>query len=124
MVEPAEILLAAIRELARANHELQTVLDHNAQILTDALGTLGSEHIASKVLSCREVVEGQTRSDEAMTQLFDARHRLRRALVAQALHEGVPVPLLAELLGVRPDLVQAYASALPNQAVSNPRPAS
>ncbi len=103
-------LIAALAELAEANHRLQVVLQENEQFITDGIAYLEQNIPVSVILEQIPVMTGQGNSDEAFSKLFAARQQMRRVLVGAALDEGIAVESLAALLGVRPDLVQSYAA--------------
>lgn len=104
------MLVAALVELAEANHQLRLILKENEQFITDGIAFLEQDTPISEILDRIPVMTGQANSDEAFAKLFNARQKMRRLLVGAALDEGIPVETLASLLGVRPDLVQSYAA--------------
>jgi hypothetical protein len=56
------------------------------------------------------IYEGQVAADEAMMGLFEARDRVRKIVVCDALENGMTIEELAIMFHLAPDLISSYAA--------------
>ena len=109
MAEPVEHVLTAIAYLKNANRHLRVNLENNEQILAAAELRLKQGSTITSTLRLLPSLSDRQAAEVAVTELYNARHNMRRAVVAAALNEGMSVGELANRIELTPEQVQTIA---------------
>jgi hypothetical protein len=106
----ADDVTAAIERLIDANRTLRSQLLTNERILVHALQLItdgaGVGHTLMSVPSVRD----RRAAEEAVRSLYEARHKVREAIIPAAIADGLGVGEVAEAFGIPLESVVAYAS--------------
>jgi hypothetical protein len=109
MSDPAANLLTAITYLRNANQHLRANLQSNDQVLAEAEMRLKQGQSISSTMRLIPSLNERRAADRAALELFEARNNLRRAVVAAALRDGMPVSELAHRVELTPEQVRTIA---------------
>jgi hypothetical protein len=101
-------LSSGLLDVADANRAMRLRLEENEKLLRRAMALTSEGVRASGVLKELPIHEAQKAVDEAMMALFEARDQLRKAVICEALEDGMTVEQLAAMFELSPDLVSAY----------------
>ncbi len=104
-----ESLLTALTYLHNANQHLRSILESNDQIIAQASLRLKQGQTTVDTLRLLPSLSERRAAENAVTELYNARHNLRRATVVAALGEGMSVGELGLLVGLTPAQVQTIA---------------
>jgi hypothetical protein len=108
-------VVAALEELIEAYHVLRDRLMVNEAILAEALEQIkGGAGVGETLRTVRSLQERRA-AEEAVLWLYDARHKLRQAVIRAAVAEGMDVGELAKAYGLPLDTVISYASEMPTE---------
>ena len=110
MADPVENVLSAIAYLRNANRHLRVNLETNEQILAEAELRLKQGQGVASTLRILPSLSDRRAAEHAVSELYGARHTMRRAVVAAALREGMSVGELANRVELTPEQVQTIAS--------------
>jgi len=103
----------ALARVATANLALRRCLEENQTLLDEAADLLDSGTGLAVVLLRLPVLELESASNDAVTELFHARKYLRKVVVRAAVDDGMPVQQLATLLEISPSLIASYVLEQP-----------
>jgi ribosome-binding protein aMBF1 (putative translation factor) len=109
MADSVEHVLTAIAYLKNANRHLRVNLETNEQILAEAELRLKQGSSVTSTLRLLPSLSDRQAAELAVTELYNARHNMRRAVVAAALKEGMSVGELANRIELTPEQVQTIA---------------
>ena len=109
MADSVEHVLTAIAYLKNANRHLRVNLETNEQILAEAELRLKRGSSITSTLRLLPSLSDRQAAEVAVTELYNARHNMRRAVVAAALNEGMSVGELANRIDLTPEQVQTIA---------------
>lgn len=101
---------AAIASILEATRELKARLDSYDRVLLTGLDLLRSGTRMCEVVQALPPEDRRMGAEVAVTELFDARRTLRRALVAGLLADGLSVGEIAATFRVPVDAVIAFAA--------------
>jgi hypothetical protein len=110
VAEPVENLLTAIAYLRNANGHLRANLEVNDQVLAEAELRLKQGQSITATLRLLPSLSDRIAAEHAVSELYGARHNLRRAVVAAALKDGMSVGELANRVELTPEQVQTIAN--------------
>jgi hypothetical protein len=101
-------VIEALRQLAESNRAMSDRLQENSELIERGLDMLADGATTADALRAIFVFEAQQAADAAMTELFDARHRLRQLLICEAIDDGMSFEQLASMFRIRPELIGSY----------------
>ena len=101
-------VIEALRQLAESNRAMSDRLQENSELIERGLDMLADGATTADALRAIFVFEAQQAADAAMTELFDARHRLRQLLICEAIDDGMSFEQLASMFHIRPELIGSY----------------
>ena len=106
-------LTDAVEGLITANRSLRMQLERNEPILRQGLTMIERGVTVVDTLQVVPSLPERRAAEDAVTELFDARHRLRRAVVYAALKDGLTPERIAHMMEVSVHLVCALAAESP-----------
>jgi hypothetical protein len=106
-------LTDAVEGLIAANRSLRMQLERNERILRQGLTMIERGVTVVDTLQVVPSLPERRAAEDGVTALFDARHRLRRAVVYAALKDGLPPERIAHMMQVSVHLVCALAAESP-----------
>lgn len=106
-------LTDAVEGLISANRSLRMQLERNERILRQGLTMIERGVTVVDTLQVVPSLPERRAAEDAVTELFDARHRLRRAVVYAALKDGLSPERIAHMMEVSVHLVCALAAESP-----------
>jgi hypothetical protein len=109
------VLASALNQLCESNRALRARLEENEGLIQRALAMAGEGLSASAMLEEIPVYTAQAAADEAMTNLFDARDRVRKVIICEGIEDGMAVERLATMFHSSPDLISSYAAERSNR---------
>ena len=103
----------ALEAMLSANRDLRHELERYEAMLLD-----GAEKVEAGASLCEALADvpplsARRATEAAITRLFEARHRLRRAVVYAVLREGMTIDAIAATLEVSAHMVCAIAAETP-----------
>ena len=101
-------VIEALRHLSECNRAMRDRLQENGELIQRGLDLLAEGATTADALRAFSVYEAQQTADAAMTELFDARHRLRQLLICEAIDDGMSFEQLASMFHIRPELIGSY----------------
>ena len=111
--DPVAELTDAVEGLITANRSLRMQLERNERILRQGLTMIERGVTIVDTLQVVPSLPERRAAEVAVTELFDARHRLRRAVVYAALKDGLTPERIARMMEVSVHLVCALAAESP-----------
>ncbi len=121
MPQPHSALGSALAHLCESNRALRRCLEQNEGVLLEAHAMTSGGVNASAILKEIPFHAAQTTADEAMMALFEARDRVRKIVVCEALEDGMTVEQLATMFHLSPDLISAYVAEGSNKFFDHTR---
>ena len=109
MTDRPDDLTPVVLALIEQNLKLRSQLEHNEQFLRSALSEIAEGSRLTDVLEQHPVRATMEATDHAVTGLFEARHKVRNAVIRIALSEGMSVEDIANVFGASPDRVRSAA---------------
>jgi DNA-directed RNA polymerase specialized sigma24 family protein len=103
---------AAINELISANRTLRSRLLDSERVLAQAVRRIDEGTSPGQVLMTVSSVQQRRASEDAVTALYEARHRVRGTVIPAAIADGLSVGDIAIALGVPLDTVVGYADGV------------
>ncbi len=100
---------SAIEGLIEANRALRTQLEANEGILRRALLMLADGTGVARTLRTIPSIDARAAAEVAVTELYEARHEVRRAVIGAVLDEGMTVAEVTASFGIPPEQVVGYA---------------
>jgi hypothetical protein len=110
VADPDENILTAIAYLRNANGHLRANLEVNDQVLAEAELRLKQGQSITATLRLLPSLSDRMAAENAVSELYGARHNMRRAVVAAALKDGMSVGELANRVELTPEQVQTIAN--------------
>jgi hypothetical protein len=108
-------LRSALVQLSDCNRALRLRLEENENLISRALAMLSENVTVSAVLQELPVYAAEIAADEAMMALFEARDRVRKVVICEALDDGMSVEQLAAMFHRAPDLISSYVAERSNR---------
>lgn len=115
MPQSRSSLRSALVQLSDSNRALRLRLEENENLISRALAMLGENVTVSAVLHELPVYAAEIAADEVMMALFEARDRVRKVVICEALDDGMSVEQLAAMFHRTPDLISSYVAELSNR---------
>ena len=106
-------LTDAVEGLISANRSLRMQLERNERILRQGLTMIERGVTVVDTMQVVPSLPERRAAEDAVTELFDARHRLRRAVVYAAIKDGLRPQRIAHMMEVSVHLVCALAAESP-----------
>jgi DNA-directed RNA polymerase specialized sigma24 family protein len=108
---PSEVT-AAINDLISANRALRSRLLDSERVLAQAVRRIDGGTSPGQVLVTVPSVQQRRASEDAVTALYEARHKVREAVIPAAIADGLSVGDIALAFGVPLDTVVGYADGV------------
>lgn len=105
---PSEVT-ATINDLIDANRNLRSKLLANEQVLAEAVRMINGGASVGDTLATLPSVQPRRAAEDAVKALYEARRKVREAVIPAAIAEGMPVGDIVTAFGVPLDTVVAYA---------------
>ena len=102
-------MTAAIRELIGANRTLRSKLLASERVLAQAVRLIDDGASVGQTLVTEPSVQQRRASQDAMLSLYEARHKVREAVIPAAIADGISLGDIATAFGVPLDTVIGYA---------------
>jgi len=100
---------AAIKELIGAHRTLRSKLLDSERVLAQAVRLIDDGTSVGQTLVTLPSVRERRASEEAVLSLYEARHRVREAVIPAAIADGLSVGDIATAFGVPLETVTGYA---------------
>ena len=105
---PSEVT-AAIRELIGANRTLRSKLLASERVLAQAVRLIDDGKGVGETLVTVPSVQERRAAEDAVLSLYEARHKVREAVIPAAIDDGLSLVDIATAFGVPLDTVIGYA---------------
>jgi hypothetical protein len=102
----------AINDLISANRALRSKLLDDERVLTHAVQLIGEGTSPGQVLVTVPSVQERRAAEDAVIALYEARHKVRVAVIPAAVADGISVGDIATAFGVPLDTVVGYADGV------------
>jgi hypothetical protein len=106
-------LEGAMQELLQANHHLRRQLKAYGDVLEEGLAKARGGLSIQEAMRAIPSMAARNAADAAIADLFETRRRVRRAVIAATLHDGLPVEEVALIFQIPLDVIYAIAAELP-----------
>jgi DNA-directed RNA polymerase specialized sigma24 family protein len=100
---------AAIEDLISANRTLRSKLLGTEEVLTQTIQLLDEGASVGEVLATVPSVMERRAAEDAVKSLYEARHRVREAVIPAAIADGMSVGEIAAAFGVPLESIISYA---------------
>ena len=111
---PSEVT-AAIRKLISANRLLRSKLLANERVLLRAVRLIDGGVSVGQTLVAVPSVQERRAAEDAVIALYEARHKIREAVIPAAIADGISVGDIATAFGVPMDMIVGYADRVANE---------
>jgi len=106
-------LEGAIQALLEANRHLRRQLKAYEDVLEEGLARARGGLSIQDAMRTVPPVAARNAAEAAITELFETRRHVRRAVIAATLQDGLPVEEIAAVFEIPIDVVYAIAAELP-----------
>ena len=106
-------LEGAIQELLQANRHLRRQLKAYDDVLEEGLAKARGGLSIQDAMRTVPPVAARNAVEAAITELFETRRHVRRAVIAVTLQDGLPVEEVATVFEIPIDVVHSIAAELP-----------
>jgi DNA-directed RNA polymerase specialized sigma24 family protein len=103
---------AAIKDLISANRTLRLKLLESERVLARAVRLIDEGTSPGQVLVTVPSVQQRRAAEDAVMALYEARHKVREAVIPAAIADGLSVVDIATSFGVPLDTVVGYADGI------------
>jgi hypothetical protein len=107
---------AAIRELIGANRTLRSKLLANERVLAQAVRLIDDGTSVGQTLVTVPSVQQRRAAEDAVMFLYEARHKVREAVIPAAIADGISVGDIATAFGVPVDMIVGYADRVATES--------
>jgi len=107
---------AAIKELIAANRALRSKLVVNERVLAEAVRLIEDGASVGQTLVTVPSVPQRRAAEDAVISLYEARHKVREAVIPAAIADGISVGDIATAFGVPVDMIVGYVDRVATES--------
>jgi len=108
---PSEVK-AAIEDLITANRTLRSKLEATEEVLAHTVQLIDDGASVGQVLATVPSVAERRAAEDAVTSLYEARHKVREVVIPAAVADGMSLGEIAAAFGVPLETIVSYADRI------------